>query len=185
MARKYINIIISVIIIVTICIVTYSITYAWFSVTKQTSDIESNTSGKLDVVYEKGQDIGGTLKPSKTNANALTTTATISKTTTSVDGNATIYLHVNEISDEFKNTTALKWEVYQNGILAAIKSGNFSGVSAGSDVKLVENYRITSEETTFTVKLWLNGDEIDGDVNNKTISGYIDASAVSVPANLD
>ena len=185
MAKKSINIIVLVVIVATVCLLIFSVTYAWILASRSTNDL-SNTAGggNLDIVYQNGQDITGVLKPSKDNTTALSTTATIRKTQDSVDAVATINLNVTSISSELA-ISAFKWEVYKDSETVAISSGTFEGVVDNSVINLVDNYLLTTTDTIFTIKLWLNGDESDGSIVNKSISAYIDANAVNAPSSIN
>ena len=185
MAKRKINLIITILIVTTLCLVVFSTTYAWYLFSRESSVVNNTAGGgKLEVIYQNGQDIIGKLKPSKTNEGALSTTATIRKSSTSVDGLATITLNIESISSELA-ISAFKWEVYKNTETQPINSGTLNGVSSGSKIKLVDNYLLTDSNTNFTIKLWLNGDETDGSVANKSISAYIDASAINAPASVN
>lgn len=174
-----------ILIIIAICLIAVSITYAWYSMTKETNDINNAASGgKLEIIYQQGQDITGNLRPSKTNEGALSTTATIRKSSTSVDALANVTLNIEAISEELA-ISAFKWEVYKDIDSNLLNSGTFEGVTGGTKINLVENCMLLDTDTTFIIKLWLNGDESDGSIANKSISAFIDASAVNAPANID
>lgn len=185
MSKKLIHIIIAILIVGTLSLSIYAVTYAWFVISKDSNTI-SNTAkgGDLDIIYTKGQNITGTLSPSDDNSESPYTTVKIRKTSTSVDGLATIVLNITEISTELA-ISALKWEVYKDTSTTPIRSGTFAGVTSGNKINLIENYLLTNTDTTFTVKLWLNGNEASGNTGNKTFSAYIDASAINVPSNMN
>ena len=68
LAKKSINIIVTIVIVATLCLIVFSVTYAWFLTSKESSDVNNAASGgNLDIVYQNGQDITGILRPSKTN----------------------------------------------------------------------------------------------------------------------
>ena len=92
--QKVINTSITILIVITICLVTFSITYAWFVSSQLSNVVNSATSGKLEVIYDKGQDVNGTLRPSSSKENGLTASVKIKKTSTSVDGLGTVTLNV-------------------------------------------------------------------------------------------
>lgn len=184
LAKKYINMIITILVVSTICLVVFSITYAWFLAGKESSDINNAaTGGKLDIIYQNGQDITGNLYPSKTNESALYTTVTIKKSSTSVDALATVTLNVETISENLA-VSAFKWEVYQNNNVVPINTGTFEGVTSNSKIKLIDKYLVTTTDTTFTIKLWVNGDETTNSISNQSIEAYIDASAINAPATV-
>ena len=184
MNNKKINTLITVILVAVFCLVIFGITYAFFTMFRGTNIINNAaTSGKLEVVYTNGQDINGYIYPAVDNSTALTTTATVRKTSTSVEGYATINLNVTAIDPAFA-TNAFKWEVYDDVESSPINYGNFNGITGNSVIKLVEDHELTTVDTTFTVKIWLDGELCDTHVENKNFSAYIDVTAVNVPANV-
>ena len=183
MSKKLINIIITIIVVITIILITFSITYSWFLVSHDTDVINNSAkAGKLEIVYQNGQDITGVLNASRDSSSGLSTTATIRRTSTSVDALATITLHITAISSELA-TSAFKWEVYENNGSSPIATNNFNQKSAGDDIELISNYLLTTTDTTFTIKIWIDGNLNNNSLMNKSFSGYIDASAVNKPAN--
>lgn len=183
MSKKLINTIITIIIVITIVLITFSITYSWFLVSRETSNVNSSAKGgKLEIIYQNGQDITGRLTASSNSSGGLSTTATIRKSSTSVDALATITLHVTSISSELA-TNAFKWEVYENNSSTPISSNSFNGVVDGTDIDVISNYPLTTSDTTFTIKLWIDGNLNNNSLSNKSFSGYIDASAINKPAN--
>ena len=182
MSKKLINTVVTIIIVITIILITFSITYSWFLASRDTSVInDSAKAGKLEIVYQNGQDITGVLNASRDSSSGLSTTATIRRTSASVDALASITLHVTAISSELA-TTAFKWEVYENSGTTPIASNNFYQKSAGDDIDLISDYLLTTTDTTFTIKLWIDGNLNSNSLMNKSFSGYIDASAVNKPA---
>lgn len=183
MSKKLINYIITIIIVITLILITFSITYSWFLVSHETSDVDSAAKGgKLEIIYQNGQDITGKLKASTDSSGGLSTTATIRKSSTSVDALATITLHVTSISEELA-TTAFKWEVYENSGTTPVATGNFDDVVADTPIDIISNYPLTTTDTTFTIKLWIDGNLNNNSLMDKSFSGYIDASAINTPAN--
>lgn len=181
--KKIVNSLIIILIVITLILVTFSITYAWFKTT-QISDSNSSTgSGKLEIIYDEGQDVNGTLIPSTSKEKGLVASVKIRQSSTSVDGLATVTLNVSTIDLELA-ITGLKWELYKNSESNPVAFGNFNGVSSGSKINLIEDYALTTSDTTFTLYIWLNGDEVNNSVMNKSFSAYINASARSKQANI-
>lgn len=180
---KKINNIISFIIVVTICLVTFSITYAWFTSVKETDIINPNSSGNIDIVYDKGQDIVGSLVPSSNKDKGLSTSVRMKQTENSVDSLATVSLKINTIDPELA-ISGLKWEIYMNENVSPLATGDFSGKVSEETINLVEDYNLTTTETTFKVYIWLNGNEIDNSVINKKFDAYIYATAKNKPAKV-
>ena len=183
MSKKLIGLIVTIIVIVTLFLVSFSLTYAYFLMARDTGDMNNtSTGGKLEIVYENGQDITGSLLAYADNSRALSTTATIRKTSASVDALATITLHVTTISQELA-INAFKWEVYENSGTTPVSSGNFNGISANDTIDVISNYELSTTNTVFTIKLWIDSSLTGNSVANKSFSGYIDASAINKPAS--
>lgn len=184
MNRKRKNLAISIIVVGLICLFTIGLTYAFFLMLQQSNIINnSSTAGKLDIIYENGQDIEGRLISYTDNSRALQTTATIKKSSVSVDALATITLHINSIDTELA-TNAFKWEVYENSGTTPVNSGNFNNMDDGDTIDVISNYELTTTDTVFTIKLWIDSALNSNSIYNKTFSGYIDASAINKPASV-
>ena len=184
MVNKYIKIIIIIIIVLTVSLITFSLTYAFFLMSSESSIINNSAGGgKLEIIYENGQDITGRLISYNDNSRALSTTATIRKSNASVDALATVTLHVTSIATEL-STNAFKWEVYKDSDTTPINTGNFNGIVGGDTIDVVSNYTLTTSDTVFTIKLWIDSNLNTNSIVNKTFSGYIDASAVNKPARV-
>lgn len=183
MGKKLIGLIVTIIVVVALFFMAFGLTYSYFLMARDTGDMSnSSTGGKLEIIYTNGQNISGTLLAYTDNSRALSTTATIRKTSASVDALATITLHVSAISSELA-TNAFKWEVYENSGTTPVNSGTFNGVSASDTINVISNYELTTTDTVFTVKLWIDSALTQGSVANKTFSGYIDASAINKAAS--
>lgn len=182
--NKAINIVIVLLIVLTICLVTFSITYAWFITSKTTNNVSGATSGKLEIIYDKGQDVTGTLRPSSSKDNGLIATVKIRQSQTSVNGLGTITLNVVNIAPELA-INGLKWELYNDYSDSSISTGTFSGVTSNSQIDLIKDYPLTTTDTKFTLYIWLNGSEVNNSVMNKSFSAYISATARSKSANLE
>ncbi len=181
--KRTINSLIIILIVITLILVTFSITYAWFMTSQISGNNSSTSSGKLEIIYDKGQDVNGTLTPSTSKDKGLTTSVKIRQSSSSVNGLATVTLNVSTIDTELA-VTGLKWELYKDSESSPISSGNFMGVSSNSKINLIEDYSLTTNDTTFTLYIWLNGDEVDNSVMDKSFSAYINASARSKSANI-
>lgn len=182
--QKIINNSIIVLIVITICLVTFSVTYAWFISSQSTDNVNASTSGKLEIIYDKGQDVNGTLRPSSSKETGLSATVKIKQSLNSVSGLGTVTLNVVNI-DPALAVKGLKWELYKDSDVSPIANGTFEGVTSNSQIDLVKDYLLTTTDTTFTLYIWLNGNEVDNSVMNKTFSAYISATARSKPANLE
>lgn len=182
--NKTINIFIVLLIVLTMCLVTFSVTYAWFVTTQSTNNVSGATSGKLEIIYDKGQDVTGTLRPSSSKENGLMATVKIRQSATSVNGLGTITLNVVNIAPELA-VNGLKWELYKDSSSSPISTGTFNGVTSKSQIDLIKDTPLTTTDTKFTLYIWLNGSEVNNSVMNKSFSAYISATARSKSANLE
>lgn len=182
--NKTINIIIVLLIVLTMCLVTFSVTYAWFIAKQSTNNVSGATSGKLEIIYDKGQDVTGTLKPSLSKENGLEATVKIRQSETSVNGLGTITLNVVNIDPELA-VNGLKWELYKDSSSLPISTGTFNAVTSNSQIDLIKDSPLTTVDTKFTLYIWLNGSEVNNSVMNKSFSAYISATARSKSANLE
>jgi len=172
-------------IVITLCLVTFSITYAWFQTAVLTDDLQNvSASGKLDIIYDKGQDITGSLEPSLDKSEGLNATVKIRKTEASVDALGSISLIIEDMDTEL-SVPGLKWEVYKTGQEIVFSQGTFEGLESGDTIELVKDYKLITEDTEFTVYIWLSGEETDNKVLDKLLDAYIEGSARSAPVNLD
>ena len=182
--QKIINNVIIVLIVITICLVTFSITYAWFVTSQSTNNINAVSSGKLEIIYDKGQDVNGTLRPSSSKETGLMASVKIKQSENSVDALGTVTLNVVNI-DSALSIKGLKWELYKDSDNVAVANGTFEGITSNSEINLIEDVLLTTSETTFTLYIWLNGSEVDNSVMNKSFSAYISATARSKPVDLN
>ena len=186
--QKFINASITIVIVVTLCLVTFSVTYAWFQTAILTDELQNvSESGKLDIIYETGEIIteeDGNLIPSLNKDNGLSATLRIRKSTTSVDALGTISLVIDDVDPELL-ISGLKWEVYKSGQVEPYSKGTFNERQNGDTIDMVLDCQLTTSDTEFTVYIWLSGDETDNSVMNKNFKAHIVASARSAEANLD
>lgn len=176
--KKFIDNSVAIVGVLTIMLVTFGITFAWFVSTRESSNEDLIASGKLEIVYDKGEDVQGELIPSSNKDVGINTSVTISKTQTSVNGLATISLTIDTLPLELR-TDALNWEVYRNGENTPYQTGNFANVNEGDVINIVEDYEVTTSDTIFTLYLWLDGTKAGNEVMGKTFEGHLSASAYS------
>ena len=181
--NRIISMSITVLIVITICLVTISVTYSWFITSHVSNNVNSASSGKLEIIYDKGQDVNGILKPSSSKNNGLSASVKIKQGDNSVDALGTVTLNVTNI-DSALSVKGLKWELYKDSSVSPIANGTFEGVTSNSQINLITDYLLTTDNTTFTLYIWLNGSEVNNSVMNKTFSAYISATARSKPVNI-
>ncbi len=179
--KKIIDGAVAVVAVITIMVLTFGATYAWFISSTKTDNVDLVKSGKLDIVYNKGNDVvDGELVPSSSKDVGIKTSVTIRRTEDSVNGLATITLHLDEFPEVLK-TSALKWEVYQNinGETTLYKQGDFRSATQGGTIDIVTDYQVATSDTIFTLYIWLDGSGVGNEVIGATFKGHLTSSAYS------
>ncbi len=154
------------------------ITYSFIIGFVKTNDIDLSKTGKLEVIYINEEDIDGSLQPTNSKESGLSTIAKIKIAEGSVAALATISLEIESLPVELA-VSGLKWEVYKNSDISTYNQGTFEGVSEGEFVDIVSDYLLSTDETTFTIYIWLNGNEVGNEVENKTFTAYLSARATT------
>lgn len=187
------NIILYVVIIILVTIVTVSGTYAFFSSTANSSEMNLESS-KFEVIYTGGTAITGNLELVKSKEEGLSTEVNIKISDESVEGKANLYINIENITENIA-VEAFNWEVYKtvNGNESFVNSGTFidcekDGVKkqceSGDKMYIVKDYLLTTTNTTFTVYLWLDGYKVGNEVIGSSFNGYIGAESENITANL-
>ena len=178
--RRTLDSLIAILIVFTISLLTVSITYAWFTMTVDADLAGGANAGTLEINYVKGTDIIGSLIPSSNRNGGLNTSVQISKSVNSIDAIADLTIENIVMSDGLKaSASALKWEVYKDSDSSPFATGTFAEVDADNKLTIVSDYELTTSVTTFTVYIWLNGNETDNTVMNQTFSAAIKANAIN------
>lgn len=176
--KKFIDNSVAIVSVLTIMLITFGATFAWYTSTRESTNEDLIKSGKLDIVYDKGEDVEGELIPSSSKDVGIKTSVTIRKTETSVNGLATMSLVIDTLPLELRSD-ALNWEVYRNGETSPYKTGNFANVDEGDTINIVEDYELTTSDTVFTLYIWLDGTKAGNEVMGKSFEGHLTASAYS------
>lgn len=172
-------------IVLLLIIITASGTYAYLVAATNSTANAANTKGAvLDVIYTKGEDISGTLNLTKDKNGGLETTINIRLSDDSVQVSANLYINIEEITETIANS-ALNWEVYEtvNNTEILVGSGTFADCGNGTACKtndklyIVNNYELSTTNTTFTVYIWLNGNAVGNEVLNAVFKGKIGAES--------
>lgn len=158
-----------IIAILSIIIITIGGTYAFFnSSTKAPNNIATN-SKKFEVIYSGGGTVNGPLEISSTKESGLKAEVNIRMAPDSALAKGTIYINIEEMSDSLANSGFI-WEVYKDHDLTKPYSkGSFEGYDATTNnvINVVEDYQLSTENTTFTIYFWLNGN--DSHIDNRVI----------------
>ena len=152
--------------IISVILLVSGITYSWFK--WRSSDnanvriVIDNTSG-LEITFVGGDNITGSLEPTLTKEEGIV--KNFSASTNGLDVPMNIFLKLNSLSDELKDST-FKWELYKDSTL--LNSGSFATDEIvnrtnnnATDYTLIVDDKVGSTTVNYTLYLW-----IDGNVNN-------------------
>lgn len=153
-------------------------TYAYFSASTNSNKNIEGTSKTFDVIYTGGTTISGPLSLGIKKEDGLSTTVNIKMAAGSALATATLYIDIEKITSNLA-IDGFIWEVVgtKNNTQVYYKKGNFSGTNDTTNniVNIVENYKLSEENTSFTVYLWIDGNQTDNSVVNAEFKGYIGA----------
>lgn len=148
--------------------------------------INVNTkNGKIEIDYKVVNPITGSLSPATSKENGLSGTITANLTASSIPAAINIYLTPTSLTG--LNISALRWEAY--GTVAGStdsvcsNSGNFSGSTINTPIKVINGCDLSTETTTFKVYIWLDGSlitEETGSLVGKKFEATISADSVEV-----
>ena len=172
------KIIIYIIAVFLLIIITVAGTYAYFVSTINSGNSLAGSSSKLEVLYTGDTAITGVLNLVNSKEEGKQATVKIQLSNESVDAKADIYIQVNEIGTDIASD-ALNWELYRThkGTETFVARGTFDGVSSGNKIYVDRNYRLSTEETSYTVYIWLDGNKIGNEAVGERLEGYIGAEA--------
>jgi len=181
--------------ILLLTIITVGGTYAFFTANASSKNDVVTEAHKFEVIYTGGTKISGPLNLASKKEQGTNTTVNIKVAEDSVLGKANIYIMIEEISKVIAND-ALVWEVYKTsqGVESFVDSGTFLECADGNNTKpceandklyLVKNYKLSKENTSFTIYLWLNGNLVDNQVIGATFKGYIGAESENFTADIE
>lgn len=160
-----------------IVVITVSGTYAYFvSTTSSNNKAVTTDSSKLDVIYTGDNAITGDLNLVNSKEEGHKATVKIALSDNSIDGKADMYIKVDSIGQDLASS-AFIWETYRmyNGTEIFVSSGTFEGATSGDKIYIDTNYILSTEETTYIVYIWLNGNQIGNEVLGENFEGYIGA----------
>lgn len=178
-----------IIAILLLTIIVAGSTYAAFMAMVSGSNEVKTNSSKLEVVYTgDDSEITEPMTIASKKEEGQIRTVNISVTEDSVEAKATIYINIEEITDNLA-IEGFIWEVYgvQSGKDVYYKKGNFDGYNNTTNniVNIVEDYKLTDENTTFTIYLWIDGNQTDNKVIGSSFKGHIGAKTENFSANFE
>ena len=147
--------------------------YAFWSWASNTNkNIVFNTAQNLKnyIVYDEGDSsFTGELNVSNNYlTGSIHSTISIYKTQAAANVNlvATIHMDINQIGENMKKSTALKWVVTEGKSTnpgTVLAKGNFIGTNNGDTLTLVPDIPVTTTETFYTIWIWLDSSENPSD----------------------
>jgi len=172
------KIILYILVILLIVILTVAGTYAYFVTTINSANSLIGSSSKLEVLYTGDTAITGVLNLVSSKEEGKQATVKIQLSNDSVDAKADIFIQVNQIGTDIASD-ALNWELYRTyqGSESFVAKGTFDGVSSGDKIYIDRDYRLSTDETSYTVYIWLDGNKIGNEALGESLEGYIGAEA--------
>ena len=159
-------------------------TYAFFSASEGSNNNAVFTESQyFAVIYTGGTTINGPLNLTSDRSGGANTTVHIKVAEGSYNAIANLYINIDNITDNLASNS-VKWEVsgVKNNVEVYTNSGTFAGYNSTNNnkVMIVNNYRLTEEQTDFTVYIWIDGNLAGNEVLGGNFSGYIGASTEQV-----
>ena len=143
--------------------------YAFWSWSSNANkNIVFNTSKELRnyIVYDEGESkFVGDFQIGDDYTDGMHTTISLYKTNevANIDLIATIFMDINSIGTNMKESTALKWTVTagdSTNIGATLGEGNFIGTNNGDTITLVPNIEVTTTLAKYTIWIWIDENKI-------------------------
>ena len=154
------------------------VTYAFFVSEAASNQNLETSSKKFEVIYTGGQipleNIK--LKPSIDKSGGINTSVNIMMAQDSALAKGTLYINIEKLTSNLANDGFI-WEVY--GSDGTYETGTFVGYNDTDNniINIVENFPITYDNKTFTVYLWLDGNNpyMDNRILDAEFDCYIGA----------
>ena len=163
-------------------------TSAFYSASAGNNTTLKTNGTKLEVLYTGGDTIDGSLNAGTNKESGLNTTVNIRVSENSVEALADLYINIEKITSNIA-TEGFIWEVYgySNSNQVYYNSGNFKNKNATTDniINIVNDYKITKTNTTFTVYFWVDGNKTGNEILGGEFKGYISASTESFTGELE
>ena len=188
------KIVIYLTIIALITIITVGSTYAYLSAATNSDVNGLATEGSaIKIIYSGGIEISGKISLSTDRFGGRNTTVNIRLAEDSVKVKANLKINIEQITPELAST-GFKWEVYRNSETTPIKQGNFLGCKSGDTTKkcangdtlyILNDYQLTTENTSFTVYVWVDGNMVGNEVIGATFKGTLAAESENYTGYLE
>jgi len=154
------------------------ITYAYMSWTSD--NINKVVSSKcFDVLYTKGQDIGGNIVPSKNYTGGSSSTVKVNiNSSCDIRANGKLYLNTSDsTSSNLYREGLLNYQVLKGNTL--IKGGNITS-SGEIEIDLGELEKASSAMTNYTVYVWIDNDLVENSDVFSNYDGNIRVEAIQI-----
>lgn len=185
-SRQKKDIFLLVILILLLIVLVSGATYAYLN-TGVVKNSSTGQGGCFNVDYE-GQDISSDNLQSTTNyLEGAKTVVTLSKAADcEIYTSANIYIETDEAltSAPIEDPQALKYKVVKGDYSSGSEPSANSLVSEGkinsknNSILLASDLELTTTDTDYTIYIWIDSDESNGEYNGTTYSGYIYAESV-------
>ena len=157
------------------------ITYAYVTWTGNVLDDYKVSSKCFNVLYEKGNDITGTMMPSLDYSDGLFTSVKMNiDSNCNINARGKIYLNtLTSTSDNLLDSNRnglLNYQVLKNGVLTGYKGTITSEGSIEIDVGMLS--KDTTASTEYTIYVWVNNDLVQNSDAYSVYYGSITAEAV-------
>lgn len=178
----------SVIAVLLLIALTIGGTYAFYAASAGDNNSLVTNGSKFEVIYTGGTNIAGKMNVVSSKEEGYNTTVNIKIAENSVAVKSNLYITIAEITPNL----AIKgfiWEVYgyQNDKQVYYDKGNFEGHNSANNniVDIVKDYKLSTENTSFTIYLWIDGNQTDNSVLNGSFKGYIGARSETFTGALE
>ena len=161
-----------------VAIIIVGSTYAFLNAMVTAPDEVNANSSNLNIVYSGSGSFNETISIVSNRNEGSSTTINMYTANNSVSPLINLYINIQTMTPNLA-IEGFVWEVcaVRGSETPECNSGNFSGYDSTTNnvVPIVSNYRLTTENTAFTIYLWLDGSKINTSLSGATFSGYIDA----------
>lgn len=162
-----------------LAIATVGSTYAFFSATTGEDSNVATESQKFEVIYTGGTEINGPIDLSTDRTGGVNTTVHIKVGQGSSHALAYLYFNIEQMTNNL-SVTNVKWEVsgVKGGQEVYTNNGTFEGYNDTDNniITIVEDYRLSEEQTDFTLYIWIDGPNTGNEIFGASLSGYISAN---------
>ncbi len=163
-------------------------TYAFLdTVITHYGDANANSSN-LNIIYSGSGSFSEPMVMVSSKEQGSSTTINMYTADNSVSPLINLYINIESMTANL-SIEGFIWEVCatRGQETPVCNSGNFSGYDSTTNnvVPILSNYRLTTDNTTFTIYLWLDGSRISTSLSGASFTGYIDARSENFRAKFN